>query len=71
MPEIGGRIDEDGAVVRMRVAIEEDDEDDRRARGVRIPGPMVVTALIDTGASRTAIHPVISITSASRRTAPN
>ena len=60
MPRIQGRIDPDGAVVRVTVTIGEADETDRLDRGLSLPQPFATTGLIDTGASRTTIHPMIA-----------
>jgi hypothetical protein len=59
MPRIQGRIDPDGAVINVKVEVGAADAADLRSRNMPIPPPFPTTALIDTGASRTALHPII------------
>jgi hypothetical protein len=60
MPRIQERIDSDGAVIHVGVEVGAVDADDLRARGLPVPSPMRTTGLIDTGASRTILHPAVT-----------
>jgi len=57
MPRIEDRIYEDGAFVSVDVGIDVDLEESLRQAGRPIPSAYAAPALIDTGASRSAIHP--------------
>lgn len=59
MPRVQSKIGHDGAIVTVRVEIGETEEAALRAAGRPIPIPFPTTALIDTGASHTAVHPMI------------
>jgi hypothetical protein len=57
MPRLRGHIDSDGAVVEVLVTLDQHQEDFFRQAGRDIPEPFATTALIDTGASRSAVSP--------------
>jgi hypothetical protein len=59
MPRIRRPIDADGAVINVEVGVGAIDEADLRLKGLFVPSPFATTALIDTGASRTSLHPMI------------
>ena len=60
MPKTQGRIDFDGAVVRVQVSISAARERRLHSAGQLVPQPFVTTALIDTGASQSIIHPMMA-----------
>jgi hypothetical protein len=59
MPRIQRAIDADGAVINVEVGVGAVDEAKMRSKNLTVPLPFVTTALIDTGATRTTIHPMI------------
>jgi hypothetical protein len=59
MPRVQNRIDFDGAIVTIRIELGVVDEASFRASGRTVPPSLATTALIDPGASITAIHPFI------------
>jgi predicted aspartyl protease len=59
MPRLQSRIDFDGAIINVRVELGAVEEAYLRAWGQPIPQPFSTTALIDTGASHTAVDPMI------------
>ncbi len=59
MPRLQSRIDFDGAIINVRVEPGAVEEAYLRASGQPIPQPFPTTALIDTGASHTAVDPMI------------
>jgi hypothetical protein len=59
MPRLQNRVDDDGAIIRVRIELGREEADWCRAAGEPIPPPFPTTALIDIGASRTAVDPMI------------
>jgi hypothetical protein len=59
MPRLQSAIEFDGAIITVRIELGAVEEADRRAAGQPVPPPFPTTALIDTGASHTAVHPMI------------
>ena len=59
MPRVQSRIDLDGAIVTARIELSIPEEVLFRTTGRPVPPPFPTTALIDSGASRTAVHPMI------------
>jgi len=59
MPRIRGSVDADGATAIVTVRISGDAELFLRQHGRLVPGPMHVTALLDIGASCSAVHPEV------------
>jgi hypothetical protein len=59
MPRIQSTIGFDGAVITVRIELGAVEEAVLRAAGQPVPPPFPTTALIDTGASHTAVHPMI------------
>ncbi len=59
MPRLQSRIDFDGAIITVRIELSVSEEALFRAMGRPVPPPFPTTALIDTGASHTAVYPMI------------
>jgi hypothetical protein len=59
MPRLQNKIDFDGAIITVRIELGAAEEASLRAAGQPIPPPFPTTALIDIGATHTAIHPMI------------
>jgi predicted aspartyl protease len=59
MPRLRGRIDTDGAILNVRVSIEATEAISLAMTGKTEPKPFSTTALIDTGASHTAVAPMV------------
>jgi hypothetical protein len=59
MPRLQSRISSDGPIIVVRIELGVVEEATLRAAGQPIPAPFPTTALIDTGASHTAVHPMI------------
>ncbi len=59
MPRIQDAIGFDGAILTLRIELSTADEAFLQAAGQPVPPPFATTALIDTGASHTAVHPMI------------
>ena len=59
MPRLQSTIGLDGAIITVRVELGAVEEASLRAAGQPVPLPFPTTALIDTGASHTAVHPMI------------
>ncbi len=59
MPRIQRAIDADGAVINVEVGVGAIDEADLRSKNLPIPSSFATTALIDTGAPRTILHPMV------------
>jgi hypothetical protein len=57
MVELEDGLDDDGAIIRVWVALGADDEQHFENQGRPVPEPFYTTALIDTGASRTVVRP--------------
>ncbi|SRR5579883_1251848 len=59
MPRLQGKIDFDGAIITVRIELGATGEAFLHAAGRPIPPPFPTTALIDPGATHTAVHPMI------------
>jgi len=59
MPRLQSAIDSDGAIITVRIELGAIEEAGLRVTGQPIPPPFPTTALIDTGASHSAVHPMI------------
>jgi hypothetical protein len=59
MPRVQSRIDFDGAITTVQVELGAVEEASLRVAGQPVPSPFPTTALIDIGASHTAVHPMI------------
>jgi len=59
MPRLQVKIGLDGAILTVRVELGDVEEAKLRAEGKPVPAPFPTTALIDTGASHSAVHPMI------------
>jgi hypothetical protein len=59
MPRLQSKIGFDGAIITVRIELGAVEEANLRAAGQPVPPPFPTTALIDTGASHTAVHPMI------------
>jgi predicted aspartyl protease len=59
MPRLQSAIGFDGAIVTVRIELGAVEESLLRATGQPVPPPFPTTALIDTGASHSAVHPMI------------
>jgi predicted aspartyl protease len=59
MPRIQDAIGFDGAIIVVQIELSEPEEGFLRSTGQPVPRPFVTTALIDTGASHTSVHPMI------------
>jgi hypothetical protein len=57
---IEGKIDDDGAVISVGISVGEAEAAYLEETGNTVVAWMSVTALIDSGASRTSIHPLIA-----------
>ena len=59
MPRLQGKIDFDGAIITVRIELGAADEASVRAAGQPVPPPFPTMALIDIGATHTAVHPMV------------
>jgi len=59
MPRLQSPIDFDGAIITVRIELGAVEEGSLRATNQPAPPPFPTTALIDTGASHPAVHPMI------------
>jgi predicted aspartyl protease len=59
MPRLQDRIDFDGAIITVQIELSALDEAFLRTTGLPVPPPFPTTALIDTGASHTVVHPMV------------
>src|SRR4051812_38386772 len=59
MPRLQSGIGFDGAIITVRIELGAIAEAFLRAAGRPVPPPFPTTALIDTGVSHTAVHPMI------------
>jgi hypothetical protein len=59
MPRMQNAIGFDGAIITVRIELGAAEEASLRETGQPVPPPFPTTALIDPGASHTAVHPMI------------
>jgi hypothetical protein len=59
MPRLQNAIDFDGAILTVRIELGLVEEASLRSAAQPIPPPFPTTALVDTGASHSAVHPMI------------
>ena len=59
MPRIQNTIDFDGAIITVRIELMRSRGGLPSSHGPAVPLPFATTALIDPGASHTAVHPMI------------